>query len=109
MWRGFWAAAPWGCSTTIRWWRRSAAVSGFPRPIELLLEIHPSGTTYEARLSALDKQGRALAFVTRDRIEPVAVEGGIAVVCSAGPPDVSQTEASRVPTMSGFTMQPRAR
>jgi alkaline phosphatase D len=87
----------------------SAAVSGFPGPIELLLEIHPAGTTYEARLSALDKQGRAVAFVTRDRIEPVVVEGGIAIVCSAGPPDVSQTEASRVPTMSGFNMQHRAR
>ena len=63
----------------------SAAVTGFPRPIELLLEIHPAGTSYEARLSALDEQGRAVAIVTRDRIEPAVVEGGIAVVCSAGP------------------------
>src|SRR3989442_87857 len=73
------------------------------------LEHHPSGTNYEARLSAFDEQGREVASVTRARIEPAVVEGGIAVVCSAGPPDVSQTEASRVPTMSGFNMQHRAR
>ena len=49
------------------------------------------GHRREARLSAFDEQGREVASVTRARIEPAVVEGGIAVVCSAGPPDVSQT------------------
>jgi alkaline phosphatase D len=88
---------------------QQSAVSGFPRPIELVLAIHPSGANYEARLAALDEQGRVMASVTRTEIAAAAVEGGIAVVCSAGPADVSQTEASRVPTMSGFNMQHRAR
>jgi alkaline phosphatase D len=88
---------------------QQAAVSGFPRPIELVLEIRPAGGSYEARLSALDEKGGVAASVTRTGIAPAAVEGGIAVVCSAGPADVSQTEASCVATMSGFNMQHRAR
>ncbi|MDQ6699239.1 MAG: alkaline phosphatase D family protein, partial [Acidobacteriota bacterium] len=87
----------------------SAGVTGFPRPLELVLEGEPAGSGYRLRLSALDDQGRPLASVSRDKVDAASVHGGIAVVCSAGSPSVSQDESSRQTTMSGFVMPHRAK
>ncbi len=87
----------------------AAPVPGFPRDLQLVLELAPAGSAYEARLSARDGQGRTLASTSRTGIAPSLVQGGIAVVCSAGPHDVSQKDSDLHATYGGLVMANRNR
>lgn len=87
-----------------------APVGGFPRAIDLELKILPAGSGgFDLLLSALDERGAALSSVTRTGVSAQKVQGGMAVVCSAGSLDISQSEADREITYSGINMRKRGR
>ncbi|MBS1855299.1 MAG: alkaline phosphatase D family protein [Acidobacteria bacterium] len=87
----------------------AAPVAGFPREVQLTLELTPAGPAYDARLTARDPHGKVLGTASRAALDPASVQGGIAVVCSHGPHDVAQREADRRVTPDGLVMPRRAR
>jgi hypothetical protein len=87
----------------------SEAVAGFPRPVELRLDLEPFGGAYTLHLSARDEQGRVLASTTRHRVDSAAMHGGCAIVCSAGPLTVSQDDSAIEVTSNGLVMPSRGR
>jgi phosphodiesterase/alkaline phosphatase D-like protein len=87
----------------------SEPVAGFPRAVELRLDLEPADRGYTLRLSALDEQGHALASTARHAVDAAAVQGGCAIVCSAGPLTVSQDASAIEVTSSGLLMPGRGR
>ncbi len=64
-------------------------IAGFPTSIlsgvQLRLEARSLPEGYRLRLSALDPTGKPLAQISREKIMPADLQGGLALVCSSGP------------------------
>ncbi len=82
-------------------------VPAFPSSIRLRLEARPTGSGYTVQLSAWDDRGQRVASLSRQGISGNLLSGGIALVCSAGPHDISQRPEDRQHTMSGWVMPRR--
>lgn len=82
-------------------------ITGFPRDVQLRIDAQPAASDYTVRLSVLDK-GRVLSSVSRS-VDPAALIGGLALVCSSGPVGGAAAEPVVHTTMSGFTVQSRTR
>jgi PhoD-like phosphatase. len=86
-------------------------VSGSALPnlsgLELVLSAQPQGDVYTLVLSALDKSGKELARVAREKIPADWLVGGVALVCSSGPVVKTPDPSQNVVTLSGINRKGR--
>ncbi|HEX4168161.1 MAG TPA: alkaline phosphatase D family protein [Bryobacteraceae bacterium] len=87
---------------------RAQMVGNFPRDIRLQLRGRHTATGYTLELSAFDPAARPLAHISRDGIAPKDLEGGVALVCSAGPIGEGLQPSAQL-TMSGPVIPLRKR
>ncbi len=85
---------------------RAQRIEDFSRGVRLQLDARTGADGYSVQLSALDPAGQVLASISRANVAPADLEGGIALVCSAGPIGTGKQPPVES-TMSGFVVPTR--